>query len=208
MLAETRARRIKSGEKPLADGTVTGLRLIPAATNGRGNWQLRFISPETSRRRDMGLGAYPEVSIATARDRAFEARKLIAAGLDPISESRKKKKQFASAAQVPTFEEAARKVHDEHKSGWSNGKHVDQWINTLATYVFPVIGGRQVDILKPADFADVLRPIWSTKPETARRVKQRCHSVMKWSCGCQRQSKSEPKGSAKCCHFGVGIISI
>lgn len=183
MLTETKARRIKLSDKPLADGTVTGLRLIPAAANGRGKWQLRFVSPETSRRRDMGLGVYPEVSIADARDRALAARKLIAADLDPITEGRKKKEQAASVVQVPTFEHAARIVHEEHRSGWSNGKHVDQWINTLSTYAFPMIGGRQVDMLKPADFADVLRPIWSTKPETARRVKQRCHSVMKWSWG-------------------------
>lgn len=183
MLTETKARRIKPGDKPVADGTVTGLRLIPTTANGRGNWQLRFVSPETKRRRDMGLGVYPEVGIADARDRALAARKLIASGLDPITETRKKKEQAASVVQVPTFEEAARTVHEEHKSGWSNGKHVDQWINTLTTYVFPVIGRRRVDMLKPADFADVLRPIWSTKPETARRVRQRCHSVMKWSWG-------------------------
>ncbi len=183
MLTETKARRIKPGDKPVADGTVTGLRLIPAATNGRGKWQLRFVSPETNRRRDMGLGVYPEVSIAAARDRALEARKLIASGLDPITESRKKREQAASVVQVPTFQEAARTVHEYHKAGWSNGKHVDQWINTLSAYAFTVIGERQVDTLKPADFADVLRPIWSTKPETARRVKQRCHSVMKWCWG-------------------------
>jgi hypothetical protein len=69
------------------------------------------------------------------------------------------------------------------KSGWSNGKHVDQWINTLTTYAFPVIGHRTVDTLKASDFADVLRPIWLTKPETGRRVKQRCHAVMKWCWG-------------------------
>ena len=183
MLTETKARRVKPGDKPVADGTVTGLRLIPSAANGRGNWQLRFVSPETNRRRDMGLGVYPEVSIADARDRALAARKLISSGLDPITDTRKKKEQAASFVQVPTFEKAARSVHEEHKSGWSNGKHVDQWINTLTTYAFPIIGGRQVDMLKPADFADVLRPIWSTKPETARRVKQRCHAVMKWCWG-------------------------
>jgi len=186
MLTETKARKIKTGDKPVADGTIIGLRLIPASANGRGKWQLRFVSPETNKRRDMGLGVYPDVSIAGARERALEARKLIASGLDPIIESRKKKKeQVASFLHVPTFEEAARTVHEEYKSGWSNGKHVDQWINTLATYAFPVIGRRSVDELKPADFADVLRPIWSTKSETARRVKQRCHSVMKWSWGRQ-----------------------
>ena len=103
MLTDTKARRIKPGDKPVADGTVTGLRLIPAAANGRGNWQLRFVSPETNRRRDMGLGVYPEVSIADARVRALVARKLIATGLDPITEGRKKKVQAASVVQVPTF---------------------------------------------------------------------------------------------------------
>ena len=138
MLTETKARKIKMGDKPLADGTVTGLRLIPASANGRGKWQLRFVSPETNKRRDMGLGVYPDVSIADVRERALEARKLIASGLDPIIESRKKRKeQVASFVHVPTFEEAARTVHEEYKSGWSNGKHVDQWINTLATYAFP-----------------------------------------------------------------------
>lgn len=185
MLTETKARRIKPGDKPIADGTVIGLRLLPTSVKGRGNWQLRFVSPETKRRRDMGLGVYPDVGLASVRERALEARQIIASGLDPIVQNIKKKEQAANFVQIPTFEMAARTVHDEHKSGWSNGKHVDQWINTLSKYAFPVIGERQVDILKPADFADVLQPIWSLKPETARRVKQRCHIVMKWCWGKQ-----------------------
>ena len=183
MLTETQARKIKPGDKPVADGTVTGLRLIPTASKGRGKWQLRFVSPESDRRRDMGLGVYPDVAIATARDRALEARKLIAVGVDPIAENQRQKEQAVNAVQVPTFEQAARQVHEEQKAGWSNGKHVDQWINTLETYAWPLVGKREVDTLKPADFADVLRPIWSRKPETARRVKQRCHAVMKWCWG-------------------------
>lgn len=183
MLTETQARRIKPGDKPVADGTVRGLRLIPTASKGRGKWQLRFVSPEIERRRDMGLGVYPDVAIGTARERAQEARKLIAAGLDPIAENQRQQEQVVNAVRVPTFEEAARQVHEEQKAGWSNGKHVDQWINTLKTYAWPLIGMREVDTLKPADFADVLRPIWSGKPETARRVKQRCHAVMKWCWG-------------------------
>ena len=183
MLTETQARRIKPGDKPLADGTVKGLRLIPSATKGRAKWQLRFVSPEVQRRRDMGLGAFPDVSIATARERALLARKLIAAGLDPIEENIRKRQQSPGTVRMPTFEEAARTVHEEYKPGWSNGKHVDQWINTLTIYAFPVMGARKVNTLKSSDFADVLRPIWSTKWETARRVKQRCHTVMKWCWG-------------------------
>lgn len=189
MLTETRARRIKTTDKPLADGTVVGLRLLPGTVGGRGKWQLRFTSPTeaddkgTLRRRDMGLGVYPDVSIAKARLRAHEARKQIAAGIDPIEEGKRQQDEVACAVRIPSFEEAARSVFEEHKASWSNGKHVDQWINTLATYAFPLIGQRKVDTLKPADFADVLRPIWSMKAETARRVKQRCHAVMKWCWG-------------------------
>ena len=80
-----------------------------------------------------------------------------------------------------TFESVSRTVFDELKVGWRNRKHQDQWINTLQTYAFPAIGERQVSELKPEDFAAVLRPIWMNKPETATRVKQRCHTIMKWS---------------------------
>ena len=183
MLTETKVKRIKSGDKPVADGTVTGLRLLATGTAGRGKWQLRFVSPETEKRRDMGLGAYPDVSIGQAREAANDARRLIAQGLDPLEEHERQKALIGIASAVPTFSEAALTVHEEMKSGWSNGKHVDQWINTLTTYAFPVIGQRTVDTLKASDFADVLRPIWLTKPETGRRVKQRCHAVMKWCLG-------------------------
>ena len=183
MLTETRARRIKPTDKPLADGTVVGLRLLPGTLNGRGKWQLRFTSPATGVRRDMGLGVYPEVSILSARERASEARKQIATGIDPINEARRQQDEAACAVRIPTFEEAAKSVFEEHKASWSNGKHVDQWINTLTTYAFPLVGQRKVDTLKPADFANVIRPIWSSKAETARRVKQRCHAVMKWCWG-------------------------
>jgi hypothetical protein len=79
-----------------------------------------------------------------------------------------------------TFEQAARQVHEEQKPGWKNSKHADQWINTLRDYAFPKIGKRKVADLAAADFAEVLRPIWLAKPETASRVKQRCHAIMKW----------------------------
>lgn len=183
MLTETRARRIKATDKPLADGTVVGLRLLPGTVNGRGKWQLRFMSPVTNKRRDMGLGVYPDVSILSARERASEARRQIAMGIDPIKEAQRQQDESSCAVSVPTFEEAAKSVFEEHKASWSNGKHVDQWINTLTVYAFPLVGQRKVDTLKASDFADILRPIWSLKAETARRVKQRCHAVMKWCWG-------------------------
>jgi integrase len=166
------------------DGQVTGLRLVPSRTKGHGKWILRYVSPVTNKRRDMGLGTYPETGIAAAREKALAARKCLGNGQDPIEERDAAKAAVAAQAAVMTFEQAARKVHADWKAGWRNPKHVDQWINTLQAYVFPSIGNRKVDDLTAADFAAVLKPIWLTKVETASRVKQRCHKVMKW---CQAQ---------------------
>jgi integrase len=192
-LTDLKARNIKLGGKPVADGTVSGLRLHPGDENGHGKWLMRFTSPETSKRRDMGFGTYPEVSITEARKSATAARELIRSGTDPI-DARKANKQARSIdAQALTFEKAARQFHADNKPGWNNTKHAAQWITTLETYVFPHIGNRKVDGLKARDFAEALRPIWLEKPETASRVKQRCSSVMDW-CAAQELIGANPVG--------------
>lgn len=168
------------GDKPVPHGSVPGLRLHPGAAKGQGKWILRFVSPATGKRREMGLGSYPEVSIANVSIKALAARELIGNGKDPIDERETEKAARQTAATALTFKKAALQVHDELKPGWKNDKHIDQWINTLTEYVFPKIGERKIAGLAPGDFADVLRPIWLAKPETASRVKQRCQSVMKW----------------------------
>lgn len=183
-LTEYKAKQIKAGDKPLADGQITGLRLLPSSRDGNGKWQLRYVSPITGKRRDMGLGSYPEVSISNARTKAFEARNLILNGQDPIEIRRIAEASRLQHQQATmSFREAAISVHQEFSPSWKNSKHADQWINTLKTYVFDQLGDRQVDSLKPSDFAAVLRPIWLNKQETANRVKQRCHTIMKWCWG-------------------------
>lgn len=179
-ISDVKARNIKPDDKPISDGAVVGLRLEPGAARGRGKWIMRYVSPASRKRRDFGLGAYPDVSIAEARRRALDARKLIIDGQDPIDARKAQRAADRVSATTMTFEKAGRAVYGERKSGWKNPKHSDQWINTLNAYVFPKIGGSNVADLTPADFAEVLRPIWLTKPETASRVKQRCHAVMKW----------------------------
>ena len=187
-ITDVKARSIKPGDKPIADGAVPGLRLWPSKARGHekswgyGKWILRFQSPVTNTRRDMGLGTYPATTIAMVRDLGTAARRLIDKGLDPINEREAERAAKVAARDAMTFEKAARKVHDEQKPGWKNPKHADQWINTLETYAFPSIGKSKVADLGVKDFAEVLRPIWLTKPETATRVKQRCHAVMKWCC--------------------------
>ena len=82
---------------------------------------------------------------------------------------------------MPTFKDAAGTVHGEHKVGWKNGKHQAQWINTLETYAFPKLGNSLVSEIEGPAIRDVLAPIWLTKPETARRVRQRICAVLDWA---------------------------
>lgn len=133
------------------------------------------------KRRDAGLGIYPATSIAEARDKALAMRKLIDSGEDPIEQRNREREVAAVETAALTFEKAARKVHDELKPGWKNEKHAAQWISTLETYVFPKLGNRKLDAINPGDCADILRPIWLTKAETASRTRQRMHAVMQWA---------------------------
>ncbi|WP_417249523.1 tyrosine-type recombinase/integrase, partial [Celeribacter sp.] len=180
MLTDTQARNLKPHDKAVAVGGVAGLTLKPSSRVGTGKYTLRFVSPCTGKRRDMGLGSYPETGLAKARKLALEARELIASGLDPIDQRDAEKQRVAARRGTPTFAEAARHVFEDIGPAFRNEKHRKQWITTLTTYAFPIIGHTRVDQLTTADFARCLKPIWLAKPETASRVKQRCDRVMTW----------------------------
>ncbi len=153
-----------------ADGN--GLYLV-VDPSGAKRWMLRTVV--RGKRCDIGLGGLRLVSLAEAREKAVAYRKLAREGGDPLVERRKA--QLA----MPTFEQAARTVHAEHSKTWKNPKHAKQWINTLVAYVFPELGGRRVDQIDTPDVLKVLSPIWLTKPETARRVRQRIGTVLNWA---------------------------
>lgn len=174
LLTDRKAQALKPTDNALPHGGVTGLSLHPLKTKGHGQWKLRFVSPVTGKRRSLGLGSYPEVSIAEVSQLGNEARLLISKGVDPLETK-------ADKVCIPTFEQAAHRVYKELLPSWKNAKHGDQWINTLTTYIFPLLGPQPVDTLKPAHFADALRPVWLDKAETASRTKQRCHAVMAWA---------------------------
>jgi integrase len=152
---------------------------------------MRFVSPQTNKRRDMGFGTYPEISIIYARKAAAAARELIQNGVDPIEARKADVTDRKRDTDALTFEIAARQCHDGIKSGWKNPKHAAQWITTLETYVFPMVGNRRVDNLEAEDFEDALRPIWLDKAETASRVKQRCNTVMNW-CVAKKLIRTNP----------------
>lgn len=99
----------------------------------------------------------------------------LAKGIDPIAERKRERDA------IPTFKEAAVRVHAEQKAGWKNGKHQAQWLNTLETYAYPILGKVPVNEIEGALIRKVLLPIWLTKPETARRVRQRIGTILDWS---------------------------
>ena len=126
------------------------------------------------RRRELGLGGFPLVSLAEARERAFSNRKLAREGGDPLAERRR-------GEEMPTFAEAAERVWNDKSPGWRNSGHAHDWMSSLARHVLPYIGDRRVGEVTSADVHFVLRRIWHSKPETARRLRQRIHAVMEWA---------------------------
>ncbi|MCG9055145.1 tyrosine-type recombinase/integrase [Laribacter hongkongensis] len=179
VLTDAKARSLKPADKPVAHGGVKGLTLHPSTTRGRGKWVFRFVSPVTGKRRNAGVGSYPEVGVAEAARLAQGMREQLNAGIDPLL-ARSEEKTGSPAPSVPTFESAARAVHRDLLPGWKNAKHGKQWMSTLEQYAFPVLANVTLDRITPALVADCLRPVWLEIPETASRVKQRLHAVMAW----------------------------
>jgi integrase len=140
------------------------------------SWLLRFISPATGKERSQGLGPYPQVSLAEARKRAHKRRLLIDGGMDPVAERARQK--AAAATGKPTFDDCARDYIAAHEAAWRNAKHRQQWANSLATYASPVFGSLPVDAVTTEHVLAALKPIWTAKPETASRVRQRIERVL------------------------------
>jgi integrase len=147
-----------------ADGG--GLYLHVKASGAR-SWL--FVYQWNGKRREKGLGSFQLVSLEDARTKRDEARKLMADGKDPLeSEARKV---------TATFGEVATTLIRDLEVGWRNPKHRQQWRNTLQTYCAP-IWGRSVETVSTADIVDILRPIWTEKPETASRLRARIERVL------------------------------
>lgn len=151
------------------DGHGLYLRVEP---NGSRFWVQRIVI--RGKRSEIGLGSPTLVSLAQARAIALENRKVARSGGDPLQARRE-------ARAILTFEEAARQVHTLHLPTWRNDKHGRDFITSLETYAFPKLGKLKVTDITTADVLAVLMPIWTAKAETARRVRQRIGTVMKWS---------------------------
>ncbi len=177
MSGRLNATKIRNIREPGTYGDGQGLLLVVRKSSA--SWILR--TQKGGRRRDIGIGSLSKVPLADARQRAQTVRQQIEAGKDPIVE----KKRLAG---IPTFRVAAGKVHTEHRPGWRNSKHGQQWLRTLETYAFPSLGNRSVADIGAQDVRDLLAPIWLEKPETARRVLQRVRLVLDWAVAKQYRS--------------------
>jgi integrase len=172
------AAEVKNANKPglLNDGSGLGLQVTAA---GGKSWVFRYMI--RGRARKLGLGAYPTVSLAKARELVEEHRFAASQGLDPLTiREEKRAAQAARAAKTVTFEEAAKTYIATHEGGWRNPKHRAQWPATLSTYVYPVFGSLPIDQVDTHLVLKALEPIWLEKPETASRVRGRIESVLDW----------------------------
>jgi hypothetical protein len=162
------------------------LQVGPAGTT---SWLLRFEL--NKRERFMGLGAYPLFSLKQARDRAREARRKLADGIDPIAERDAiRSNAVLSEAKAMTFEQAARQFDAQHGKKWKNPKAAKQFLSTLSAFVFPVIGSVPVGAIDTGLILKVLErdhpdeqgtSLWEAVPETASRVRGRIENVLDWS---------------------------
>jgi len=149
-----------------------GLRLVVSATGGK-KWVFRYTL--NGKRREMGLGSFPDVALGKARDKAKDARELLQARKDPIDH------KLVEPDAVPTFTTCAARFIRAQRRGWRNPKHARQWVSTLKTYARPVMGKKTVDTITTEDVLKALNPIWTKKPETAKRVQGRIENVLDYA---------------------------
>ena len=148
-------------------------------SSGTRSWVQRLVIH--GRRRDIGLGSAQLVPLADAREKALVNRKMAREGGDPLAEKRR-------LASMPTFAEAARRVLEQKRAGWREGRHPQSWWTSLERYAFPRIGARLVSEVTSAEVLDVLTPIWHVKAQTARRVRERIRAVLEWAVAMELRS--------------------
>jgi integrase len=178
---ELSAIEVKRLTKPgfYAVGEVAGLHLKVLGSGAR-FWILRIVVG--GKRRDMGLGGYPDVTLAFAREKAREARAQVEQGIDPIDKrAAARRALIAKSSAEITFDQAARKFIESRSSEWKNPKHIAQWSATLTTYASPVIGAMAVGDVALAHVVKILEPMWTTKTETAVRLRGRIEAVLDWA---------------------------
>jgi len=178
-------------------GGVPGLALQVLPTGGR-TWILRATI--AGRRRDMGLGGYPEVTLARAREKAAQYRDQIRVGRSPLAENHAARSALRAHVSM-SFKQAAENFIDSQRSSWSNPKHAAQWESTILKYALPIIGGLDVSHINASHILRILeQPIegegkfWEVRTETASRLRGRLEKVLDWAKGRGLRSGDNPAG--------------
>ena len=173
------ALQVSKLTKPGLYGDGGGLTLQITATGAK-SWLFRYMV--AGKPYGMGLGPTHTVSLAEARQKAADARKLLVDGINPLVAKKQKKIADAlAAAKMMTFDQCAEAYIQTHKAGWKNAKHADQWTNTLKTYASPVLGHLPVADVDTGLVVKCLAAIWESKTETASRLRGRIESVLDWA---------------------------
>lgn len=153
---------------------------LQVSKSGSKSWIMRYTM--AGKPAEMGLGSYQTFTLAEARERATAQRKLLTDGINPLETRRNDLLARRMAdANIITFDKAATAFIEGNKAGWRNPKHADQWRNTLTTYASPIIGALPVAMIETSHVMRILSPIWTTKTETATRVRGRIEKVLDWA---------------------------
>lgn len=174
MAGKLTALKTKALTTPGRYGDGDGLWLQVRDASRR-SWLFRYA--RNGRAHQMGLGPYPDVTLAEARDEAASIRKTLRKGQDPLEKRRAQKAAEAGAARF-TFQEVAQRYHAAHQAGWRNEKHRSQWATQMAAYVYPVFGAIAVDRIGTAEVLKALEPIWHEKSMTAVVLRGRVEAVL------------------------------
>jgi len=174
-----------------------GLNLLVGEGGRRRSWVFRYFVKNGERRK--GLGSYPAVGLAQARERAAVCRRERAAGIDPIDASEAERAEKADTGEGMSFAEATAAFLAIQNPRWGNAKHQAQWLSTLETYAFPFFGDQLVSAVDRDHVLAAVGPIWVEKHETARRLRGRIESVLDWATGRGLRTGVNPalKGSLK-----------
>jgi integrase len=173
------AAKVRNTTAPGLYGDGHGLYLRVGGHRGK-SWVLRYMI--NGRAREMGLGSVAVFTLAEARERARQHRKLAKDGIDPIDRRRgERDKARLTAARAMTFRQCAEAYIKAQAAGWRNAKHAAQWPSSLEAYVYPVFGSLPVAAIDTALVMKALEPIWTGKPETASRVRGRIEAVLGWA---------------------------
>ncbi len=183
------ALQVRAEKKPGRYSDGDGLMLV-VRESGAKSWLWR--GQGNKKRYDVGLGTYPAVGLSDAREKAAATRKQLKAGEDPVAAKKAARKVVVA---LPTFREATQQAHGEQQAGWRNPKHRAQWLSSLEAYAFPSLGDVTVDQIDSKMILGVLLPIWLTKPETARRVRQRIGAVLDWAYVHEHRASEAPMRS-------------